>query len=101
MRKRHFSPRPCWGRAPIQLDVGPSVLQLDVGSSALQQVVEDAGLLQGPEVGDVLRDDRHISTVTLAVTVTVGQGTQEGVVLIRGEVVPAERGNSFLTDRRN
>lgn len=63
----------------------------------LQQLVEDAGLFERSEVGDVLRDDRDVLAVIRLVAfvfVAVGQRTQEGVVLICGEVIPEERRRS-------
>lgn len=72
-------------------------LVLAAGASVLQQLVEDAGLLQRSEVGDILCDNRDVlAVIHLAafVLVAVGQRAQEGVVLIRGEVIPEERSRS-------
>lgn len=77
--------------------VQPSSLVLTAGASVLQQLVEDAGLLQRSEVGDVLCDNRDVLAVIHFVTfvfVAVGQRAEEGVVLIRGEVIPEERSRS-------
>lgn len=74
-------------------DVCPSVV-LAAASSLLQQLLEDAGLFQRSQVRDVLRDDRDLFATMLLVAVAflaVRERAQESVVLVRGEVIPAER----------
>lgn len=67
-------------------------MALSAASSVPQQLLEDAGLFQRSQVRDVLRNDRDVLALMRPVTfVTVRERTQEGVVLIRGEVIPAER----------
>lgn len=63
---------------------------LAAGSSVLQQLLQDAGLLQCSEVGNVLGNNWEVLAVVcpVAFTVAVCQRTQEGVVLIGGEVIP-------------
>lgn len=67
-------------------DTCPSVV-LAAASSLLQQLLEDS------QVRDVLRDDWDLLAAMLLATVAflaVRERAQESVVLVRGEVIPAE-----------
>lgn len=70
-----------WVHAPTTLRFRPQparlppVLILVAGASVLQQLVEDAGLFQGSEAGNVLRNNWNICTVICFITfvfITVG-----------------------------
>lgn len=66
-------------------DPGPV---LAAGVPVLQQLLQDAGLLQRPELRDVLGDDGDVAAVTV---LAVRQRAEEGVVFVGGKIVPGER----------
>lgn len=72
-----------------------AALLLAAGASVLQQLLQHAALSQRPQVAEVLGDDRD--ALAAGRLVAVRQRTEEGVVLVRGEVVPAARVMSDVT----
>lgn len=72
------------------------------GVPGFEQLPQDAALLQGSQRGHVLSDDRDVVTAArLVAFVAVAQGAEEGVVLIGGEVVPAESRAAALHSMMN